>query len=86
MVLVINVFVCDREVAISRIVHGGGGYALWSWVTGVSVEPEVFLIRDGGICMSVEVSDVGLGAGDGGSKEEMSSSECEVLLVFTREG
>ena len=59
---------------------------MWSLFTCFTVKLEVFLIHDRCVCVSMKVRDVRLGTSDGGPKEEMGSSESEVLLVVTGEG
>ena len=67
-------------------IAGRGGVAVRSGVMSFAVQPQVFFICDGCVCMSMEMSNISLGTGDGGTEEEVSGGESQVLLVVVREG
>ena len=50
------------------------------------MEPKIFFIGDGGVCMITKMGDVRLSTSNRGAKEKMSCSESEVVLVITWEG
>ena len=80
------IFLLEGCLVLSRIVSWGCVHTWLRCGTGFSMEPEVFFVVDWGVSVVTKMGDARLSTGNGGTKEKVSRSESEVVLVIAGEG